>query len=216
MPEYCGQISIAMKSSWSLAAVFFLFTAATSYAAGPGDFVLVKQNKVISLYERWIDHGNEQVREIKAVFAVRSGIDAITKLLADQQKGTQWNVSAKDYRVLPLTTPKNWVSYIRYSIPWPFDDQDCCLLYTLNRNSSKAELNFESVTHEKFPVYKKITRMNGIKGKWMLEENVKGTTQVTYFISTDRSANVPRWVSDPIIRNNLFETITAFKNILEQ
>jgi hypothetical protein len=79
-----------------------------------------------------------------------------------------------------------------------------------------AVVHFESTAHEKFPVQTKITRISGTKGKWMLEEKKKGITQITYFISTDRSTTLPRWVSDPIVRNNLFETMTAFKNILEK
>lgn len=193
-----------------------LATVCCLLTAGPGEFVLVKQNKVVSLYERWIDHGKETVRELKAVFTVHAGIDDITQLLADQQKGKQWTVHARDYRIIPVTPANKWITYIRYSIPWPFDDQDCCLQYVLTKQASKTELHFESITHEQFPVQKNITRMKAISGKWVLEEKSKGIVQVTYLVCTDRSTTVPRWVSDPIIRNNLFESITAFKNILEQ
>jgi hypothetical protein len=41
-------------------------------------------------------------------------------------------------------------------------------------------------------------------------------TRVTYIVSTRRSSKVPRWISDPLVRNNLFETMTAFKNTLEK
>lgn len=190
------------------------------YVTNPADFKLVKRNEVISLYERWITSTKgEQVRELKAVFTVGSGIDEITRLLTNAQQGTRWNVNAKTYLVLPLHKERNWVVYIRYALPWPFQDQDCCLLYSINTGTATkqhAEIQFQSAQHERFPVQDKITRMNGTSGKWIIEERKNGTSQITYLISTDRSAKVPRWISDPIIHNTLFETMTAFKNTLEK
>lgn len=190
------------------------------FAASPSidEFKLVKKDATLSLYERWIAaEGGDKVREIKAVFSVKTGMPAIVRLLKDQSKGKEWNMDAKAYRILRFPEEHRWITYIEYGFPWPMDNQDCCLLYHYRESpaSSKAEISFESTLHNQFPVSKNIMRITGTKGKWIMEQQRSGEMKITYLITTDRSKKVPRWVSDPIIHSHLFKTMTKFKNILE-
>lgn len=178
-----------------------------------GDFTLVKQADNIFLYERWIDAPESgKVREIKAVFLVRASVPAIVELIKDPARGRSWNANAKTYQVLPLQDANRWISYIQYDIPWPFDDQDCCLAYHYHNN----EVSFESTHNAAFPVTAGMSRMTGTKGKWVMENMHSGHVRVTYFITTDRSKKIPRWVSDPIVHSNLFKTMAQFKKLAEQ
>ncbi len=184
------------------------------FAGAPaGEFRLVKQSGGIFLYERWIAAAShEKVREIKAVFLVRASRAGIVSLLKDPVKGREWNVNAKEYRVLPLPEGDRWISYIQYDIPWPFDNQDCCLFF----QRTDSGVTFQSVRHSAFPEKDGIMRLTGTKGKWVLENMHSGNVKVTYFITTDRSRKIPRWVSDPIVHNNLVQTMTKFKTLAEQ
>ncbi|MCW3465236.1 hypothetical protein [Chitinophaga nivalis] len=199
--------------------LFTVITAVHAHTVTGSDFKLVKQDPSVSLYERWLpDAAGNSVREIKATFFAKSGISAISQLLIDQQQGPVWNSHAKAYRIMPGDNSNSWITYIKYNIPWPFGDQDCYLLHQLrkNNNSDKSgEITFESVINNKFPVYNNVTRICGTRGKWVVEEQSNGLVKISYFISSDRSAKVPRWVADPIIRNNLFTTMTTFKHILD-
>lgn len=177
------------------------------------DFKLVKQADNIFLYERWIESAQSgKVREIKAVFLVRSSVPAIIQLLKDPSRGKSWNTNAKDYRVLALPEADRWISYIQYDIPWPFDDQDCCLAFHYQNN----EVNFESTRNAAFPEAEGMQRITGTRGKWVMENMHSGNVKVTYLISTDRSKKIPRWVSDPIVHSNLFKTMAQFKKLAEQ
>ncbi|NML22552.1 hypothetical protein HHL16_16845 [Pseudoflavitalea sp. G-6-1-2] len=188
--------------------------------AGEGEYKLVKKDEVISLYERWIPDGQgEQVREIKAVFTVRADVDAVISLLTDQTKGKEWNINARKYNVLHAGSRTSWITYTRYSIPWPVGDQDCCLSYSVQKDLSKSltgSIHFESVVNNQFPVTEDVTRITGTKGKWQLEDAGNGQMRVSYFVSTNRSKKVPRWISDPIVRNNLFTTMSSFRTLLEK
>jgi hypothetical protein len=176
-------------------------------------FTLVKQADNIFLYERWIDAAESgKVREIKAVFLVRTDVPSIIKLLKDPARGREWNANAKDYRVLPLPDANRWISYIQYDIPWPFDDQDCCLAFHFQGN----EVSFESTHNAAFPVAAGMQRITGTKGRWVLENMHSGNVRVTYFITTDRSKKIPRWVSDPIVHSNLFKTMAQFRKLAGQ
>ncbi len=187
---------------------------------GEEEYKLVKKDAVLSLYERWIPGGQgELVREIKAVFVVRSDVEAVINLLTDQARGKEWNINAEKYNVLHAGDRTNWITYTRYSIPWPFGNQDCCLFYKVNKDAGNLRagvIGFESVLNNQFPVTSSVTRITGTKGKWLLEDAGNGHMKVSYFISTNRSKKVPRWISDPIVRNNLFATMSSFKSLLEK
>jgi hypothetical protein len=198
--------------------LFMLLTGSIAdsygYNSPADDFKLVKNDRSISLYERWFTNARgEQVRELKAVFTVQSTIPSITALLADASRGARWNQHAKTYYAHPAGN--SWITYIRYGTPWPFDDQDCCLRFSLNSNTPVTLIHFESTTHQQYPVRKNITRLTGIKGRWELQPAANGSVRITYFVSSNRNAQFPRVIADPVVRNNIFDTMTAFKNLLE-
>jgi hypothetical protein len=105
-------------------------------------------------------------------------------------------------------------------MPAIMDDQECCLLYQLPSSFSQQQnmyvINFESTLSPLFPVSSDVTRITGVKGQWILEQLSNGNMKVTYIISSDKSSNIPRFISDPIVHNNLFKTITNFKTLLEK
>jgi hypothetical protein len=184
--------------------------------AQAGDYKLVKKDGLISLYEKWIKVMNgEQAREIKAVFFVKATPTEAIQLLKDQSKGKDWNPNADAYKVVASANTNSWVSYLRYDIPWPVGDQDCCLAYTMKESATATEILFESTNHASFPSKSGVGRINGTKGKWLLEKNANGMMKITYTISTNKNTKLPRFITDPIIHDNLMESLTLFTEILE-
>lgn len=183
------------------------------------DFKLVKAQQNIALYERWVKHNGNIVREIKADFTTKaSSAETVISLLKNASKGTQWNTTASNYKIAYTANDAVWLAYVRYKIPWPMDDQDCSLKYSFNKgdlHNSVCNIYFEGIQTEKFPAVKNVTRITGTRGKWVVEKATHGL-KISYQIVTDKSVSVPRWISDPIIHDNLFKTITEFRKLLEQ
>lgn len=190
----------------------------TGFTTHEGDgYKLVKNDQQIALYERWvINDQKHQVRELKAVFKIKAGLPAICSLLTDASKGASWNKYARVYQI--QGNQREWFTYIRYRTPWPFGDQDCCLRYQFNMqeaNPSTVQLQFESALHQQFPEQSSTTRITGIKGSWLLTKSTNNQIDVVYQISSHKSASIPRWVSDPIVRNNIIDSMDAFRQLLE-
>jgi hypothetical protein len=181
------------------------------------DFKLVGREKQVSLFERWIPSSKGMtVRELKAVFVVHSDIPAIVELLQDERRSARWNVNADDSRILKTGAKDQWISYARYDIPWPLDDQDCCLAYQLAGDFNRTVISFRSISSRYFPVSTDVERITGVRGKWILQKEKDNNIKVVYLITTDRSKKVPRWLSDKIIHSNLYNTMAAFKAMAEQ
>lgn len=178
------------------------------------DFTLVKRSDGIALYERWYAIGaNEEAREVKATFTIRTSPEAALALLKDGSKGQLWNKSTNAYRLLDVRK-NTWISYIEYDLPWPVSNQDCVLQYRVNGGTDTVTVTFLNIEHPALPVRKRVKRIPDIKGKWIFIQTVDGV-RVEYYITTKPSDTLPNWLTDPIIRNNLIETLSGFRSILE-
>ncbi len=187
-----------------------------SAAAGNG-FKLVKKDEVIALYERWISSGDDvPVREIQAVFYVRSDVASVIRLLQHAALGLEWNMNTNRYEV-QAGKDGSWITYIRYDLPWPMDDQDCCLGFRVQTVAAgrKTIISFADNGGVGCPVEKGVSRITGTRGQWLIEPTVAGDLKMIYTITSDRSSTIPRWISDPLIHKNIFRTLTGFKQILE-
>ena len=178
-------------------------------------YILVKKTKGIELYEKWIDLSSElKAREVKVVYTIHATMESAAALLDNEAKAIQWNKGSRLYKIIPIDD-NSWISYIQYDLPWPFDNQDCVLQYTAYYLAyNNIVVDFRSVDHEIFPSLKNVSRLDKVKGRWTFKETPNGT-RVEYLITTTPSTTLPRWVTDPIVRNNLIDTMNEFRNILE-
>jgi hypothetical protein len=110
----------------------------------------------------------------------------------------------------------NWMEYSYHDIPWPVSDQDHFLKYTIEEFVPEKSLfiTFESRQNEALaPVRKGVTRMV-LSGSWKWEQISACETKVTYRILS-RPIGIPKWLTDPIIRNNIMTTIEEYIALLE-
>lgn len=199
-----------------LVAIIMLLTVLTTEAQA-GDYKLVKKDGLISLYEKWVQVMNgEQARELKIVFYVKATPVAAVQLLKDQGKGKDWNPNADVYKVVSSANAGHWVNYIRYDVPWPVGDQDACLAYTMKDINGTTEISFQSTEHASFPLKNGVGRINGTRGKWLLEKTNNEMMRVTYTVSANRNTKLPKFITDPIIHDNLMESMTLFTELLEK
>lgn len=175
-----------------------------------GDFKLIKTKGRVSLYERWveIEPGNT-VRELKAEFTVDAGMDAALALLKDKSRVHRWMQGMEEFQVAE-TLSDGWVSYVRYSIPWPLADQDIVMRFKLLKSAGLYTASFQSSTHASYPAKDGVTRMKGVTGSWQFQAKGSSQTQVTYLIMTRNKSSFPKWMTDPIIQDNMLDTMNAF------
>lgn len=197
----------------SMLCQIFIFQKTTA-----SDFKIVKKQGDITLYERWIKGANgESVRELKAGFVIQSNATEIIELLKNQLQGIQWNSHASVYKIADTRNTHQWINYIRYDMPAIMNDQECCLQFMSSYdNAGVCKISFSSTYSPLFPATPGIKRITGVKGEWILEPCAGNNLKVTYFISSDRNKNIPRFLSDPIVRDNLFKTMENFKKQLEK
>ncbi|MBK8491372.1 MAG: hypothetical protein IPL49_10905 [Saprospirales bacterium] len=176
---------------------------------GEGEFKLVREKGSVSLYERWFEvEPGLKVRELKAVFTVEAGTVSAINLLKDASRAPKWMQSLDEFELVE-NKGASWISYVRYSIPWPLEDQDVVLRYRQTNVDASTLVSFFSDSHPSYLPEKGVTRMQGVSGSWLFEP-VGNKTVVTYKITTRNKSSIPRWITDPIVQDNMLDTMNSF------
>ena len=201
-------------------AVIYLTGINFSSSQDKEGFVLVKKDGAISVFERWIVFPKSdppfEAREVKGEFFYNNNMFAGLNLLQDESKIQIWQKHVSEFKVYPQPDTTTWLEYSYHDIPWPVSDQDHFLEYKINKivPGKSVFLTFESRDMPSIaPVRKGVTRMQ-LSGSWTLEQIGPYRTKATYRILS-KPIGIPKWLTDPIIRNNIMTTIEEYVALLE-
>jgi hypothetical protein len=175
---------------------------------------LIKTRNGISLFERWVQLADqEKTREISMEFIIKATPEKVLALIKDGSKVKDWNKQVKSWEMLE-NNESSWKLYLHYSIPWPFNDQDCVLNHYLQKKENGYIIKFYSTEHSLKPAFDSIERMEKVNGSWELRSGGENKTFVRYTVST-KPSDVPSWVTDPFIRKSFIDSMGNFVKIVE-
>jgi hypothetical protein len=177
-------------------------------------YKLVMESEGVCIYEYWYNyHKTTPARGLKVTYKLEGSLRVVLNSLQDERLVKQWNKNVST-SIISLQNDEKWIGYMHYQMPWPVQDQDCVLLYNVNEfKSNRLEVEFITTTHEGFPPTKSTERMNFVKGKWIFNV-VDNGIELEYYVTTVPNKNLPRWLTDPIVRHNLLSTIHSFSDFV--
>jgi hypothetical protein len=195
------------------AVVLLVLVFAEGHSQNDG-FTLVKEEDGILIYERWLTYPKTDppvaAREVKGEFQFRNTIEEAVRLLKDEKRVSKWQSHVSEFRVYKKSDSTKWSEYSYHDIPWPVSDQDHLLAYTMvQKENGEVLITFESYVDDKLaPVRKGVTRME-LSGSWTFQKIDHNKVKATYRIFSMPLA-IPKFLTDPIIRNNMVTTIQEF------
>lgn len=196
--------------------VFITFYAFPQTSTGSEEYELVRQDERIFLYEKWADFPGTttKARALKIIFTTSASMEKMIEVVTQEARLKEWQKNLAEFKSYPKND-STWHIYTWYKMPWPLTDQDYYAFYKIHeRTTNRVVLTFEPATNEKLaPKREKVDRMKAY-GKWVLEKTAGGKTKVTYFI-TGEPVNIPRAVTDNIVRNNFMSTINSLVSVAE-
>jgi len=183
-------------------------------------FELVRSEDNIRVFERWVTFPGSDppvlAREVKSEFYIKTDVSAAIALIRDESRIGSWQHHVSEFKVYPHNDSL-WYEYSYHDIPWPVSDQDHFLEYTVKRlvDNDGTFITFRTVENKAVaPLRKNVSRMT-LSGSWYLQPAGNGTIKATYRILS-MPGPLPRFVTDPVIRNNLMTTVRSYIDILEQ
>lgn len=183
-------------------------------------FELVRSEGDIAVYERWVTFPKSDppitAREVKSEFFVDSSVEDALALLQDESRIHVWQKHVSEFKIYP-DTDSVWYEYSYHDIPWPVSDQDHFLQYTIQdpMEDDGIFITFETVENKELtPERKGVSRMT-LSGSWYFQNMPDGKVKATYRILS-MPGKLPRFITDPVIRNNLMSTVKAYIGLLEK
>ena len=183
-------------------------------------FELVRNDNQIFVYERWVtfpkSNPSVMAREVKSEFYVKGKTINALRLIQDEAQIQVWQKHVSEFKVYPRTDSL-WYEYSYHDIPWPVSDQDHFLEYRIEdpEQVKGIFITFETVQDNTVaPLRKGVSRMT-LSGSWYLQEMPDNQVKVTYRILSMPSS-IPRFFTDPVIRNNLMSTVKSYMRIMEE
>lgn len=213
-----------------IAVMFFLVSASfkpgnegmkageISEKENPGEFEMVKNVSGIRISTRWVPVTKDRsARQVKAEYIVNGSVSQILAVLNDDDLFVKWMKGTKEYRRLKTVNSNMWYSYIQFSLPWPLRNQDCIIKYEIEEDKEGGK----TVVHLKgVPAFLKafdgVKRINHMEGSWSFTKLGNNKVSVEYIIFSNEKSKFPKWVTDPIIQNNMVETMDAFRSIVHE
>ncbi len=183
------------------------------------EFLLARADEHVAIYYRWMEAGdNRMARQLKAVFTVESTPEAVLSVIRDDRSFTGWMSGTKTYYRVKSVDVNQWYSYVQFEVPWPLNNQDCILRYTLQEKKEEQSFHVEI---QGTPAYMKefegVKRISHLQIRWILTRTAQNQTRVEYYVFSNQVSKVPKKITDPIIQGNLLRTMNAFRNtVLER
>lgn len=212
-------LQLSGKSAWVLVFLALAFTGTLAQTGTHDGFELVRSEDEILVYERWVTFPKSDppviAREVKSEFIVRGNIHDALALIRDESELSEWQKHVSEFKIYPVSDSV-WLEYSYHDIPWPVSDQDHFLEYTIRDpvEDDGLFITFETIKSEKWaPVRKGVSRMT-LSGSWYFQVIPGNRIKITYRILS-MPGTLPRFITDPVIRNNLMSTVRAYIDILE-
>ena len=181
------------------------------------EYEIVMKDERITLYERWVFFLDTNIkgREIQGIFETSASMDKMLKTVIDETRIREWQTNIIKYQYIP-GSDSIWHTYSLYKMPWPLNKQDYLLKYTLRKlTDNLTVLSFQDSLDEQLaPLNKNVDRKPTI-GQWQFEKLSNGKTHVIYTIVT-KPTGYPRFITDPIVRNNLMIIINSLVEVAEK
>ncbi len=186
--------------------------------ASPVAYEVVRQDPKITLYERWTDFPGTttKARDLKIVFYANVTPEKMFAMVTEEKNLKTWQKNLEEYKTYPHTDDTHWYVYSYFKMPWPLTNQDYYARYhVVSKSAVKIVLEFSPAENLKTaPLRDKVDRMPAY-GKWVIEKTSSGKSKVTYTI-TGKPVNVPRAVTDNLVRNNFMNTINELITVAEK
>lgn len=193
--------------------ILALSLPAQSYAIG--DWRLDKTEDGIAVFSR--EYPGSNVREIKAVMRVNSGVDALVAVINDVPNSIRLSGVVAESSIVSRVDDWNYTVYQRMSMPWPVQDRDVVSCREFNRNKITLVVTITDVACAgDMPPKKNIIRMQKFRQQWELSpraEGDEGEVEVEFFAHSEPGGPIPSWMVNSMSTDVPYEILRNLRAI---
>ena len=172
---------------------------------------LEKNKDGIRVYTRKVN--GYSVKEYKAYGTVNASRLDIARILTRVGDLMNWMPNVDESRVIDIVSPTKRIVYYTVDLPWPTDDRDVVLDYTVDTDDDK------DITY----IYMKenltakgevdgFVRMKKASGHYKLTSIGQNKTKVEYQFLADPGGSLPSWLINMFIVDGPYDALQAIRD----
>ncbi|UKN01953.1 START domain-containing protein [Paracrocinitomix mangrovi] len=190
-----------------------LILTSLNVKAGTG-WTIEKYEDGIKVYTRKVDGWD--VEEFKAYATIDAPREKVREALLDIADFVKWFPDVDESAELSRSSYENRVIYYKIDLPWPADDRDIVLNYTVKNDEEKNEtiISMKENLTAKSKV-DGVIRMTKTRGFWILKSN-GNKTDIHYQVLADPGGSMPTWLINMFIVDGPYDTIMALRKRVKQ
>ena len=170
------------------------------------EWVCVKEDKDISLFERWVKVNDElNVRERMGQMVVECNINEASEYLGDYKTAQNWIKGVKE-SCLKNDIEEDLV-YMVIGLPWPFANRDFFAKYSFfDTGDGQVVIRVES----KYPQQKlnpKCVRIRNYSASWVLRKIDEEKTKIIFTTFSSEPPMFPQWMQEPVLKKVFYNNL---------
>jgi hypothetical protein len=171
-------------------------------------WILKKSRDGVDIHYRWVESGQESVRQLKASMQLICEVDEVVEMIRSDSASLRWVNRMVQFKNFDESENGIWYTYSEIDIPWPFQNRDLITRNQIEANKKGAHIKLFSEP-DKLPGVKGLVRIETFSGEWIIEKTDDDQTRIDYLIMTEGPPLLPAWFSDPIVENGLIKTMQS-------
>jgi hypothetical protein len=188
---------------------FFTFSQTKSESV----WQLKKVENGVTVYTK--DLENTNIKELKAIFQVKSSLSALVALLNDSESFPQWAYRCGDCSTLKRISESEFIRYQTVVAPWPVDDRDFVVKVKVQQDPLSKVVTQSVIVFLGFiPEKIGFERIKIFKGLWTLSPLKNGFVNVEYQLLVDPGGSIPAWLVNMSAVDGPIENAVSMKTML--
>jgi hypothetical protein len=180
------------------------------YCFSQDNWTIKKEESGIAIYTRTA--ANSSLKELKAVFYIKTSLSSIISLIDDRENYSQWVYKCGKSAILKKISETQEVHYQTIIVPWPLDNRDFVITTSLAQDETTKVITIKSSESPNFiPNVKGFVRIQLLEASWVLTPLKDGIVEIDYRLLVNPSGAIPAWVANLVVTEGPFKTMVNFK-----
>ncbi len=154
-------------------------------------------------------------RAVRGEMNVKASTSSLVALVEDMENCSKWADLCKESRIEERVSDTESYAYVYNDIPFPVSDRDVYahVVWTIDAQTKKVTMTSRA-TEGGTPKTKAVRIQNAVS-QWHFTPLEDGTTKVENFAHIDPNGPTPAWVTNMMLVDSPYKTMTKMRKIVE-
>jgi hypothetical protein len=182
-------------------------------ALGQGEWELREDKNGIRVFSR--ENELSDFDEFRATTEVVQSLEAFIAVLKDVPAIPEWMYSVKYSQLLEAQGDTVQIYYTEAKAPFPFKNRDGIYFNRFRWDKAARSLTVDIELRPDYLDQKdNLVRISRGSGFWLLEENDRGTLDLTFQMQVDPGGTIPAWLANMFVVDTPLHTLAELKRLM--